>query len=193
MTKFIPVETIASKILFMRNEKVLLDRDLAKLYGVSTKALNQAVKRNARRFPPDFMFRLTKKEKDELVTNCDRFQPLKHSSVSPRAFTEQGVAMLSSVLNSDRAIEVNIAIMRAFVHLRKMIASHKELAKKLKELEHHTKDHDEKIQAIFEAIQQLITLPEKSKKIGFIAKESQKSYGKKTKKKKQSTRKRAKK
>jgi hypothetical protein len=193
MTKFIPVETIASKILFMRNEKVLLDRDLAKLYGVSTKALNQAVKRNARRFPPDFMFRLTKKEKDELVTNCDRFQPLKHSSVSPRAFTEQGVAMLSSVLNSDRAIEVNIAIMRAFVHLRKMIASHKELAKKLKELEHHIKDHDEKIQAIFEAIQQLITLPEKSKKIGFIAKESQKSYGKKTKKKKQSTRKRAKK
>ena len=193
MTKFIPVETIASKILFMRNEKVLLDRDLAKLYGVPTKALNQAVKRNARRFPPDFMFRLTKKEKDELVTNCDRFQPLKHSSVSPRAFTEQGVAMLSSALNSDRAIEVNIAIMRAFVHLRKMIASHKELAKKLKELEHHIKDHDEKIQAIFEAIQQLITLPEKSKKIGFIAKESQKSYGKKTKKKKQSTRKRAKK
>jgi hypothetical protein len=193
MTKFIPVETIASKILFMRNEKVLLDRDLAELYGVSTKALNQAVKRNARRFPPDFMFRLTKKEKDELVTNCDRFQPLKHSSVSPRAFTEQGVAMLSSVLNSDRAIEVNIAIMRAFVHLRKMIASHKELAKKLKELEHHIKDHDEKIQAIFEAIQQLITLPEKSKKIGFTAKESQKSYAKKTKKKKQSARKSAKK
>ena len=104
MTKLIPVETIANKILFLRNEKVLLDRDIAELYGVSTKALNQAVKRNARRFPPDFMFRLTKKEKDELVTNCDRFQPLKHSSVSPRAFTEQGVAMLSSVLNSQRAI-----------------------------------------------------------------------------------------
>jgi hypothetical protein len=190
MTKLIPVETIANKILFLRNEKVLLDRDLAELYGVSTKALNQAVKRNARRFPSDFMFRLTKKEKDELVTNCDRFQLLKHSSVSPRAFTEQGVAMLSSVLNSQRAVEVNIAIMRAFVHLRKMIASHKELAKKLKELEHHIKDHDEKIQAIFDAIQQLITLPEKSKKkIGFTAKEAQKSYGKKTIKKKQSTRK----
>jgi hypothetical protein len=180
MTKLIPVETIVSKILFFRNEKVLLDRDLAELYGVPTKALNQAVKRNARRFPPDFMFRLTKKEKDELVTNCDRFQSLKHSSVSPRAFTEQGVAMLSSVLNSPRAIEVNIAIMRAFVHLRKMIASHKELAKKLKELEHHLKDHDDKIQAIFEAIQQLITLPENpQKKIGFTAKEAQKSYGKK--------------
>ena len=137
MTKLIPVETITNKILFLRNEKVLLDRDLAELYGVSTKALNQAVKRNARRFPRDFMFRLTKKEKDELVTICDRFQRLKHSAVSPRAFTEQGVAMLSSVLNSQRAIDVNIAIMRAFVHLRKMIASHKELAKKLKALEHH--------------------------------------------------------
>jgi hypothetical protein len=194
MTKLIPVETIASKILFLRNEKVLLDRDLAELYGVSTKALNQAVKRNVRRFPPDFMFRLTKKEKDELVTNCDRFQPLKHSSVSPRAFIEQGVAMLSSVLNSQRAIDVNIAIMRAFVHMRKMIASHTELAKKLKELEHHIKDHDEKIQAIFEAIQQLITLPEKTnKKIGFTAKEAQKSYAKKPTKKKQSTRKSTKK
>ena len=194
MTKLIPVETIASKILFLRNEKVLLDRDLAELYGVSTKALNQAVKRNVRRFPPDFMFRLTKKEKDELVTNCGRFQPLKHSSVSPRAFTEQGVAMLSSVLNSQRAIDVNIAIMRAFVHMRKMIASHTELAKKLKELEHHIKDHDEKIQAIFEAIQQLITLPEKTnKKIGFTAKEAQKSYAKKPTKKKQSTRKSTKK
>ena len=187
MTKLIPVETITNKILFLRNEKVLLDRDLAELYGVSTKALNQAVKRNVRRFPPDFMFRLTKKEKDELVTNCDRFQLLKHSSVSPRAFTEQGVAMLSSVLNNQRAIEVNIAIMRAFVHLRKMIASHKELAKKLKELELHIKDHDEKIHAIFEAIQQLITPPEKSgKKIGFTAKETQKSHAKKSKYKKQS-------
>ena len=128
------------------------------------------------------MFRLTKKEKDELVTNCDRFKPLKHSAVSPRAFTEKGVAMLSSVVNSHRAIEVNIAIMRAFVHLRKMIASRKELAKKLKALEHHIKDHDEKIQAIFEAIQQLIILPEQSKKeIGFTAKETQKSNDQKEK------------
>jgi uncharacterized membrane protein len=96
-----------------------------------------------------------------------------------RAFTEQGVAMLSSVLKSNRAIEVNIAIMRAFVHMRKMMASHKELAKKLKELEHHIKDHDEQIQAIFEAIQQLITLPEDSKKkIGFTIREAQKAYAK---------------
>jgi hypothetical protein len=109
----------------------MLDRDLADLYGVSTKALNQAVKRNGRRFPPDFMFQLSKEEKGELVTNCDRFKKLKHSSVLPRAFTEQGVAMLSSVLKSQRAIEVNIAIMRTFVRLREMLASHSELARKL--------------------------------------------------------------
>ena len=93
MKEIIPVESIVSKIIFLRGEKVLLDRDLAELYEVSTKALNQAVKRNERRFPADFMFRLTKKEKEELVTNCDRFQPLKHSSSLPRAFTEQGVAI----------------------------------------------------------------------------------------------------
>ena len=178
MTKLIPVETIASKILFLRNEKTLLDRDLAELYGVETRVLNQAVSRNIRRFPPDFMFTLTRDEImriSQIVTSSE----IKYSK-RVRAFTEQGVAMLSSVLNSQRAIEVNIAIMRAFVHLRKMILSHKELAKKLKELEHHIKDHDEKIQAIFEAIQQLITLPGKSqKKIGFTAKEAQKSYGKK--------------
>ncbi len=177
MTKLIPVETIASKILFLRNEKILLDRDLAELYGVETRVLNQAVSRNIRRFPPDFMFTLTRDEImriSQIVTSSE----IKYSK-RVRAFTEQGVAMLSSVLNSQRAIEVNIAIMRAFVHLRKMIASHKELAKKLKELEHHIKDHDEKIQAIFEAIQELITMPaeESKKKIGYV-KERKASYGK---------------
>jgi hypothetical protein len=93
----------------------MIDRDLAELYGVATKALNQAVRRNEKRFPPDFVFQLNTNEKDELVTNCDRFKLLKHSSSSPYAFTEQGVAMLSSVLNSDKAIEVNVLIMRAFV------------------------------------------------------------------------------
>jgi len=131
----IPVEFIVKKIIVLRGEKVLLDRDLAELYEVSTKVLNQAVKRNERRFPSDFMFRLTKQEKKELVTNCDRFRTLKHSSVLPRAFTEQGVAMLSSALNSDRAIGVNIAIMRAFVKLRVMLASHKDLTRKIAELE----------------------------------------------------------
>lgn len=102
---------------------------------MTTKALNQAVKRNQKRFPSDFMFPLTKEERDQLVTNCDRFRRLKHSVVLPHAFTEQGVAMLSSVLNSERAIEVNVAIMRAFVQLRRMIGSHEELARKLEELE----------------------------------------------------------
>lgn len=156
----------------------MIDRVLAELYGVTTKALNQAVKRNKRWFPPDFMFRLTKDEKRELVTNCDRFAPLKHSSVAPRAFTEQGVAMLSSALNSDRAIEVNIAIMGAFVHLRKIVSTHKELPMRLIELEQHIEEHDEQIRTIFEAIQQLISEPEtQDKKIGFTAKEEQTEYG----------------
>jgi hypothetical protein len=126
----ISVDVVMSRIFFVRGEKVLIDRDLAELYGVSTKALNQAAKRNQRRFPPDFMFRLTQIERNELVTNCDRFKSLKHSSASPSAFTEQGVAMLSSVLNSDRAIEVNIAIMRAFVRLRKLVASNASLERR---------------------------------------------------------------
>jgi uncharacterized protein (DUF342 family) len=180
MTKLIPIEKITNKIFFLRNEKVLLDRVLAKLYGVETRVLNQAVSRNIKRFPPDFMFALTRDEImkiSQIVTSSK----IKYSK-RVRAFTEQGVAMLSSVLNSHRAIEVNIAIMRAFVHLRKMIASHKELAKKLKELEHHIKDHDKKIQAIFEAIQHLISLPNDSqKKIGFTAKETQKSNEEKQK------------
>jgi hypothetical protein len=174
----VPTEVIVTKILFLRGEKVLLDRDLAELYGVETRVLNQAVKRNERRFPIDFMFRLTKEEKHELVTNCDRFKKLKHSTVLPHAFTEQGVAMLSSVLNSDRAIEVNIAIMRAFVQLRKMIASNEELAKKLGELEHRLEKHDEDIGLIFEAIRELMTPPDTPpKKIGFEVSEDRSSYG----------------
>lgn len=126
------------------------------------------------------MFRVTKAEKDELVTNCDRFRPLKHSTVMPRAFVEQGVAMLSSVLNSDRAIDVNIAIMRAFVQLRKISSSHKQLAQKLREIEARLEDHDESIDAIFEAIQQLMRPPEKPRKpIGFEVKEPKRRYGKK--------------
>jgi len=175
----IPVESIVKKIIVLRGEKVLLDRDLAELYEVPTKVLNQAVKRNERRFPPDFMFRLTKQEKSELVTNCDRFQTLKHSSVLPRAFTEQGVAMLSSVLNSDRAIDVNVTIMRAFVKLRVMLASHKDLIRKIAELE---KKYDEQFAIVFEAIQQLLEEDEKpKKKIGYI-KERQARYGNRSRK-----------
>jgi hypothetical protein len=140
MTHTFPIERITSKILLIRNQNVILDADLATLYGVATKMLNQAVKRNEKRFPSDFMFRLTKEEKEELVTNCDRLKKLKHSTSMPRAFTEQGVAMLSSVLNSDRAIAVNIQIMRAFTQLRQMLLTNKDLKKKIESME---KKYDE--------------------------------------------------
>jgi ADP-glucose pyrophosphorylase len=160
--EIIPQEIIEGKIFLIRGQKVMIDRDLAILYGVSTKRLNEQVKRNIKRFPPDFLIRLTNKEKSELVANCDRFKPLKHSVVNPYVFTEQGVAMLSSVLNSERAIEVNIQIMRAFVKLRQVLATHRELARKIQEYDHH-------IKRIFEILQQLLTVKKKTKRrIGFI-------------------------
>jgi uncharacterized membrane-anchored protein YjiN (DUF445 family) len=159
MSKVMAIEAIATKILEIRNKKVMLDRDLARLYGVGTKVLNQAVKRNIQRFPEDFMFKLTESEKGQLVTICDQFTMLKHSSALPYAFTEQGVAMLSSVLNSERAIKVNIQIMRAFVKLKELLLTHKDLAIKIDELERKYSDHDEKIKMIFEAIKQLLEPP----------------------------------
>jgi hypothetical protein len=179
----VPAEVIVRKILFLRGEKVLLDRDLAELYGIKTKVLKQAVRRNIKRFPEDFMFELTKEEfenwRSQFVTSNRDKMGLRYP---PMAFTEQGVAMLSSVLNSDQAIDVNIAIMRAFVHLRRMMSSQEELAGKLAELEQHLEDHDEQIQAIFEAIRQLIAPSEKPrKKIGFEVSESRASYGRKKK------------
>ncbi|UCB56852.1 MAG: ORF6N domain-containing protein [Candidatus Omnitrophota bacterium] len=160
--------TIEKKIFLIRNHRVMIDRDLAEVYGVPTKALNQAVKRNIKRFPDDFMFSLTKSEKNELVTNCDQFRSLKYSSVTPKAFTEQGVAMLSSVLNSERAIQANIAIMRVFVKMREIVSTHKDLAYKLSLLEKKIEKHDIEIRAIFEAIRRLMIVPEKPKRrIGF--------------------------
>ena len=180
MTTVVPIESIVSKIVFFRGEKVLLDRDLADLYGVETKVLKQAVRRNIKRFPDDFMFKLTKEETQSLRSQNVTLKRGQHSKYLPFAFTEQGVAMLSSILNSERAIEVNITIMRAFVHLRKMIASHAELALKLEDLEQHLEYHDEQIQAIFEAIRQLMAPTDKKdkKKIGFTVKEKKKAYGK---------------
>jgi len=164
----IPAERIERSILLIRGEKVMLDADLAILYGVSTKALNQAVKRNRDRFPPDFMFRLTNGEKKRVVTNCDHLQSLKFSAALPHAFTEQGVAMLSTVLHSKRAVQVNIEIMRAFVRLRQMIASHAELARKLNALENK---YDTQFKVVFDAIRQLMIPPElKRKPIGFSGK-----------------------
>lgn len=169
MKALLPMEVIEDKIFLIRGQKAMMDRDLAGLYGVATKVLNQAVKRNLKRFPKDFMFQLTPSEKNELVTNCDRFKTLKHSTSTPFAFTEQGVAMLSSVLNSERAIEVNIAIMRVFVKIREMIATNKELAHKLNQLERKYEKHDEEIKLIFDAIRQLMIPPgPKRKRIGFL-------------------------
>jgi len=170
----VPAERIEQAILLIRGQKVLIDRDLAQLYQVSTKVLNQAVKRNLKRFPLDFMFQLNSEENRELVTNCDRFGKLKHSSTLPFAFTEQGVAMLSSVLNSDRAVEVNIQIMRAFVRLRQMLSTHIKLAKKIENLE---RKYDSQFSVVFEAIRALMKEPEPPKrKIGFTAKEKRAQY-----------------
>ena len=172
----IAVEIVATKILFVRSKRVMLDYDLAKLYGVATKRLNEQVRRNLKRFPADFMFQITENEKNEVVAKCDHLGALKFSYQLPYVFTEQGVAMLSSVLNSERAIEVNIAIMRAFVRMREILLTNKDLAAKIEALELKYKHHDLKfseydkhIGVIFEAIKQLMTpapISEKPK-IGF--------------------------
>ena len=168
MSTLIVKEVIENRIFLVRGHKVMVDRDLAELYDVATKVLNQAVKRNKKRFPADFMLSLTSQETKQLVTNCDRFKSLKHSSVTPRVFTEQGVAMLSSVLNSERAIQVNIEIMRAFVRLRQILATHKKLANKLGMLEKRLGHQEDKIQAVFEALRRLMDPPySKKPKIPF--------------------------
>ncbi len=165
-----PVERIEKMIFLIRGEKVMLDRDLALLYGVSTKVFNQAVKRHKKRFPPDFMFQLTIEEAQALRSRSQsvtlkRGQNIKYR---PYAFTEHGILMLSSVLNSERAVQVNIEIMRTFVRLRQMLASNKDLAKKLEELE---RKYDHQFKVVFDAIRQLMTPPEpEHKQIGFHAK-----------------------
>ncbi len=150
-------ETIKTKIYTIRGLQVMLDRDLAELYGVETKVFNQAVKRNEDRFPSDFRFQLTAIEKNELVTNCDRLNSLKHSTVNPYVFTEQGVSMLSAVLRSDIAVEISVKIMRAFVKMRQVIASNSELFSKIKQIEKRQITYelksDDKFEKIFSAIE----------------------------------------
>jgi len=159
---------IEDKIYLIRGRKVMLDKELAELYGVSTKRLNEQVKRNAKRFPMDFMFRLTWKEAKSLRSQIATLKRGEHRKYRIYVFTEQGVAMLSSVLNSERAIQVNIAIMRTFVKLRIILFTHKELAHKLSELEQRIERHDVEIRSIFEAIRQLMAVQEKPKRrIGF--------------------------
>lgn len=175
MKKQILQEGIEQHIFLVRGQKVMLSMHLAELYGVEVRALIQAVKRNKERFPEDFMFQLTWEEtkslRSQIVILNNMAQRGSHIKYLPYAFTEQGVAMLSSVLNSKRAIQVNIAIMRAFVKLRQILSAHKELAQKLSELERRLEGHDTDIQGIFEAIRRLTALPEEEPKrrIGFHA------------------------
>ena len=131
----IPDEIVINKILLLRDKKVMIDKDIAELYGVSTKRLNEQVKRNAKRFPEDFMFQLTQEEKDEVVANCDHLKTLKYSPNLPFVFTEHGAVMLASVLNSDRAIEVNIQIVRILTRMREMLLTNKDIWLKLEQLE----------------------------------------------------------
>ena len=151
------IQTIQNKIYTIRDKQVIIDRDLAFLYGVETKALNQAVKRNEARFPSDFRFQLDDSEKDELVTICDHFKTLKHSSVNPYAFTEQGVSMLSAILKSDIAINMSVEIIRAFVSMRKIINSNNLLFSKIYELEKRQISYeiktDSKIEIVLNALE----------------------------------------
>ncbi len=168
----IPQERIESKIYLIRGQKVMFDRDLSELYGVETKALNRAVKRNLERFPGDFMFRLTKREGEFLRCQFGT-SSWGGQRYLPYVFTQEGVAMLSSVLHSPRAIQVNVAIMRAFVKLRELMMTHKDLARKIEELEKKFNKHDENFVIVFQAIKELFQGPKEPRKrktpIGFHA------------------------
>lgn len=172
----IPIEQIQQSILLIRGKKVMLDTDLARLYGVPTKRLNEQVKRNRDRFPQDFMFQLSAEEKTEVVAKCDHLASLKFSPTHPYAFTEHGAIMLAAVLNTPRAIEVSVFVVRAFVRLREILTTHKALAHKLAELESKIETHDEAIRSLVSAIRQLMAPPAAGqKKIGFHIREKRAS------------------
>jgi len=184
----IPIESVIQTV---RGEKIMLDADLARIYGVTTKRLNEQVKRNLDRFPSDFVFRLTQREWKRLagrIANSDR--PENRSQIAtgsqrhrdprfpPYAFTEHGAIMAANVLNSARAVQMSVFVVRAFVRLRQMIATHKEMTSKLAELERKVASHDSHISSLFEAIRRLMTQPEpRKRKIGFLAKERAAKYG----------------
>lgn len=169
INSIIPVSSIQQRIFEIRGIKVIIDADLAKFYGVETKRLNEQVKRNPERFPKDFMFRLNDNEKTELVANCDHLSNLKYSRTLPYAFTEHGAIMAASVLNTKRAAEVSVFVVRAFVTLRQSIREYKEIMQRLADIEIQSVKHDKNIKAIIQAIRQLAEpkpVPEK-RKIGF--------------------------
>ncbi|MBO9155342.1 ORF6N domain-containing protein [Chitinophaga sp. GCM10012297] len=161
-------EIIKSKILLIRGKRVMIDRDLAELYGVTTKRLNEQVKRNPQRFPDDFMFQLTEAEKSEVVAICDHLQMVKFSRTMPYAFSEHGAVMLASVLNSERAIAVNIQILRIFTHMREALLIHKDILLQLEKLEGKVSSQGEDIQMIFDCLRQLMSPPQEPRtEIGF--------------------------
>ncbi len=168
MNELIVQSEISSRIYTIRGEQVMLDRDLAELYGVETKRLNEQVKRNSERFPIDFMFQLKENEKNELVAKCDRLNSMKYSTVNPNVFTEQGVYMLSSVLKSKKAIDVNIAIIRTFKKLREFSKHYNALAKQLIEID---RKHDKQYKQLKEVLDALIAESEVAdiKKISFLS------------------------
>jgi len=173
----IPVQQIALGILHLRGQKVMLDYDLSRLYGIETRALKQAVRRNRERFPADFMFELSAREIENVVSHFVIPSRRRFGGARPMAFAEQGVAMLSSVLSSDRAVKVNIAIMRAFVKLRETLESNRELARKFAQLEQRVGKHDQEIAAILDAIRQLMTPTERPRReIGFHVRENPPRY-----------------
>jgi hypothetical protein len=167
-SKILPVGQIAQRILWIRERKVILDADLAELYGTQTKRLNEQVKRNRDRFPDDFLLQLTASEKSEVVANCDHLDRLKYSPRLPYAFTEHGALMVAAVLNTPRAVDVSVFVVRAFVKLRDILASNEELAVKLTELEQRVSSHDATIGELVDAIRQLMAPePGKKRSIGF--------------------------
>lgn len=171
----IPNERIINKILNIRNQKVMIDTDIAELYGVTTKRLNEQVKRNRERFPENFMFELTKEEKDKVVADCDHLEKLKFSPVLPKVFTEHGIMMVANVLTSDRAIQVSIQIIEVFVKMREMLQGHSELLLRMEKLERSIGKHDMQIAQVFQLIKQLVKQEEKPRKrIGFKSEEETK-------------------
>ena len=169
--KILLLAQVDRTILTIRGQKVMLDRDLAEVYGVTTKVLNQAVKRNELRFPSDFRFRLTRVERNEVVTNCDHLGSLKYTSSLPWAFTEHGVIMAASVLNSSRAVEMSVFVVRAFIRLREFARGHVEISRRLDALERRVTEHDEDLGEMFDALRALLTpSPRLRREIGFVRK-----------------------
>ena len=177
-SELIPALPVERCILGIRGEKIILDADLAGLYGVTTKALNQAVKRNSARFPEDFAFLLTLKEKTQVVTNCDHLRRLKFSPVSPRAFTEHGALMAANILNSPRAVAMSVYVIRAFVKMRGEIAANAAILKRLAEIDKTLLTHDVALREIFEKLRPLLAPPPPPPKpeIGFHVKEDPVPY-----------------